>query len=53
VDGDKTVPLISGNPQRIKPDTTLRRDFPGVEHQKVPATRSVIDHVMDRIHDLF
>ena len=53
VNGDKTVPLISGNPQRIKPDTTLRQEFPNVEHQKVPATRSVIDHVMDRIDGLF
>jgi hypothetical protein len=53
VDGDKTVPLISGNPQRIKPDTTLRREFEKVEHQKVPATRSVIDHVMERIDELF
>ncbi len=53
VDGDKTVPLISGNPQRIQPDTTLRREFEKVEHQKVPATQSVIDHVIDRINDLF
>ena len=53
VNGDKTVPLISGNPQRIKPDTALRREFAKVEHQKVPATRSVIDHVIDRINDLF
>jgi hypothetical protein len=53
VNGDKTVPLISANPTRVKPDTTLRREFPNVEHQKVPATRSVIDHVMDRINELF
>jgi hypothetical protein len=53
VDGDKTVPLISANPQRVKPDTSLRREFPNVEHQKVPATRSVIDHVIGRIDDLF
>lgn len=53
VDGDKTVPLISGDPQNVSPQPISRRQFAGIEHQKIPATRSVIDHAMDQIDALF
>jgi len=52
VDGDQTVPSISGNPQLVSPEPT-RTEFGNLTHTDVPNVRITIDHVMTTIDGLF